>query len=242
MKGFRPQAELHVADRTSASARAYAALRRMILHGDLPSGTPISEVEMAAKLEVSRTPVHEALRELSSEGLVEEGPRRQAVVGAVSQATLREVSLMRDVLERLTAREAARRPDTSQLDQLRLIMIRARRAIRDGDITGFLDCDDDSHLQIARAAELSLVEEALRQIRGLTRVATIGTSWTDELCTPARGSTMRSSTPSRPATRRGRGGDRPPPVTGRRSARRRARPAGISSLTGPCPRRYAGPS
>ena len=181
MKGFRPQAELHPADRPSASARAYATLRRMILNGELPPGTPISEVEMAAKLEVSRTPLREALRELLSQGLVEEGPRRQAVVGSVSQATLREVSLMRDVLERLTAREAARRPNISQLDQLRLIMIRARRAIRDDDITGWMDCDDDFHLQIARAAELPLVEEALRKIRALTRMATIGTSWTGEL-------------------------------------------------------------
>lgn len=158
----------------------------MILNGELPSGTPISEVEMAAKLKVSRTPVREALRELLSEGLVEEGPRWQAVVGSVSQATLREVSLMRDVLERLTARDAARRPNTSQLDQLRLIMIRARRAIRDDDIIGFLDCDDDFHLQIARAAELPLVEEALRNIRGFTRMATIGTSCTGVLHASAR--------------------------------------------------------
>lgn len=181
MKGFRPQAQPDPADRTSASARAYTTLRRMILSGELTAGTPVREVEMAAKLEVSRTPVREALRELLSEGMVEEGPRRQAVVGSVSPATLREVCLMRDSLERLTAREAARRPNTSQLDQLRLIMIRARRAIRDNDIAGFLDCDDDFHLQIARAAELPLVEEALRRIRGLFRLATIDTEWTDGL-------------------------------------------------------------
>lgn len=180
MKGFRPQAQPDPTDRTSASARAYATLRRMILTGELPSGTPVREVDMAATLDVSRTPVREALRELLSEGLVEEGPRRQAVVSSVSPATLREVSLMRDALERLTAREAARRPDTSQVDQLRLIMIRTRRAVRDNDIAGFLDCDDDFHLQIAHAAELPLVEEALRRIRGLFRLATVDTEWADE--------------------------------------------------------------
>lgn len=188
MKGFRPEPYRSTPARTPANARAYAELRRRILHGELPGGTVLNEAELAANLGVSRTPVREALRELLSEGLVTDtGPRRQAVVATVSAELRREVFLMRTALERITAREAATTLDVSQIDQLRLIMIRARRAIAAGDVNAFLDCDDEFHLHIARAAGLLLVEDVLRRLRGATRLVSLGLDLTQDQLEHAAG-------------------------------------------------------
>lgn len=182
MKGFKPRPTESAIERTPAAARVYAELRQRILHGHLAAGTLLNEVDTAAELGVSRTPVREALRELLSDGLIEDGPRRQALVTTASADLGREVQLMRIALETLAAREAATNHDVSSIDVLRLIMIRTRRALASGDINAALDCDDEFHLQIAQTAKLPIVADALRRLRGLTRLAKPSDDWSlDEL-------------------------------------------------------------
>lgn len=181
MKGFRPDGHRTTPTRTPANARAYSELRRRILHGELAPGSIANEAELAESLGVSRTPVREALRELLSEGLLTDtGPRRQAVVATVSPQMQREVFLMRRALERIAVHEAATTLDMAELDQLRLIMIRMRRAIAAHDINAFLDSDDEFHLHIARAADLHLVEDVLRRLRGATRLLSLGREFSRE--------------------------------------------------------------
>ena len=61
-----------------APEQTVAHLRRLILEGDLEPGARLQEVDLAAQLGVSRTPVREALRALSSQGLVEVLPEAEA--------------------------------------------------------------------------------------------------------------------------------------------------------------------
>lgn len=172
MKGFRPQPAVKPApDRTSTSGRVYDELRRGILHGDLAAGASLGETQVGEQLGVSRTPVREAFAELLNQGLLVEGARRQVVVATPSPEMIDEIVLMRDALEPVIAQHAAGRMDVSDVDQLRLIMIRARRAIDASDTNAYLDCDDDFHLHIPRAAGLHLAEDALRRFHGLIRVA-----------------------------------------------------------------------
>lgn len=58
-------------ERTRASDRAYATLLEEIQSGKLAPGTVLGEVDQAARLGVSRTPLREALQQLSADGLVE---------------------------------------------------------------------------------------------------------------------------------------------------------------------------
>lgn len=174
MKGLKPGPAPPQADHTPVGVRAYNELRRRILHGELPPGTILSEAETADLLGVSRTPLREAMRELLGEGLGEEGQRRQWVVATPASEVIREVTLLRPLLEGVASREAALRRDESDLDQLRLIMIRTRRAIAAAELNTYLDCDDDFHQHIARIAGPHLIEDAIRRIRGLTRLASIG--------------------------------------------------------------------
>ena len=181
MKGFKPRAAPKE-DRTPAAPRAYNELRRRILHGELPAGALLSEVQAAEDLGVSRTPVREALRELLNDGLLEEGPRRQCVVAQSSPELDREVKLMRVALERLTVREAARVHEPHDLDLLRLTMIRANRALESDNVNEVLDLDDEFHLRIAQIAGLPLIADAVHRLRGLARLVALSRGWsTSEL-------------------------------------------------------------
>ncbi len=81
-------------------------LRRSILNGELRAGTRLGLAEVAAGMEVSTTPVREALRELSFEGLVQFDSYRGGTVNAVTEEDMREIVRIRQVLEPLAVREA----------------------------------------------------------------------------------------------------------------------------------------
>lgn len=82
------------------------SLRRSILSGDLEGGTRLSLNELASTFEVSTTPVREALRELSFEGLVNLDTYRGGTVTAVSREDVEEIVRIRKVLEPIAIEEA----------------------------------------------------------------------------------------------------------------------------------------
>lgn len=172
MKGFRPQTPARSGpDKTLSSKRVYEELRRAILHGEFAPGTSLGETQVGEMLGVSRTPVRQAFAELLNQGVLAEGARRQVVIADPSPEQLDEILLMREALEPTLARRAAERMDVSDVDQLRLIMIRARRAIDAHDIDAFLDCDDDFHLHIPHTLHHLLAEDTLRRLLALTRLS-----------------------------------------------------------------------
>lgn len=94
-----------------ASDRAYEALRGEILAWQLAPGTVLGEVEQAARLGVSRTPLREALSRLAAEGLVEAQSGRGLVVSSASVDDVRELFELRVALETTAAALAAERRD-----------------------------------------------------------------------------------------------------------------------------------
>lgn len=101
-----------------ASDRAHEALRREIVEGLLPPGTVLGEVEQAARLGVSRTPLREALARLVSEGLADQTRGRGTVVSAVSPADVEQLFEVRIPLDVQAARLAARRAEPTVFAEL----------------------------------------------------------------------------------------------------------------------------
>src|SRR3546814_14398500 len=77
-------------DRRSLPAGAAARLRELITEGELPAGTRLNERALCDRLGVSRTPLREALRLLSSEGLVQIPPNRAATGTELPMEAIRE--------------------------------------------------------------------------------------------------------------------------------------------------------
>src|SRR6478752_8591756 len=89
--------------------QVYDAVRARILSGDLPRGSRLRQAALADELGVSRTPLREALRRLSTEGLVEFSPNRGATVSELDFGDMRHAWSARVALEPGAARLAAQR-------------------------------------------------------------------------------------------------------------------------------------
>ncbi|MFZ0137544.1 MAG: GntR family transcriptional regulator [Candidatus Sulfotelmatobacter sp.] len=97
------------------NARVIVRIREMILHGELPPGERVREVELAAKLGVSRTPVREALPILAQEGVLTQLDTRGFVVRAFTAQEIMDAIDVRGALEGLAARMLAEQGPSRRL-------------------------------------------------------------------------------------------------------------------------------
>jgi DNA-binding GntR family transcriptional regulator len=111
-----------------ASDRAYATLLDEIQTGVLPPGAVLGEVEQAARLGVSRTPLREALGRLAADGLAVQQSPRVTVVAAIDTTDIRALFELRRALEETAARLAAERGDAATFAEL-------ARAFGEADLT-----------------------------------------------------------------------------------------------------------
>ncbi len=97
----------------------YQTLRRMILYNELPPGAWLRQQDLARQFQTSRTPVREALRTLSQEGLVHLVPNHGARVTSLTIEEFEEIYALRSGIEGLAARLTAQLVRPPQLSELR---------------------------------------------------------------------------------------------------------------------------
>ena len=102
----------------SQGEAAYHRLYEAIRSGDFRPGDRLREIEVAKRLDLSRTPVREALRKLESDGIVEHRPRLGAVIRTLTPSEVVELYEMRLVLERTAAQMAAKHANDAEIDLL----------------------------------------------------------------------------------------------------------------------------
>jgi DNA-binding GntR family transcriptional regulator len=126
--------------RTTVTAAATEHLRGQIVCGSLQPGEALPEAQVGEMLSVSRAPVREALTLLEREGLVEFDRRGTARVCEFDLKDVRELGLMRMVLEPAASRLAAQRHPEADLDAIEG-NLRALNAVRRLDEVTRLDLD-----------------------------------------------------------------------------------------------------
>lgn len=95
----------------------HETLRRAILSGELPGGTRLVQADLASQLDVSTTPVREALRDLATEGLIRLDPHRGAIVRELEMEEVREIYELRKLLEPVAIRLAVERMTDAGLER-----------------------------------------------------------------------------------------------------------------------------
>lgn len=98
---------------------AYLVVRDRILSGEYPPGSSFNQASLAVELGISTTPLREALRRLSSEGLVELGAHRDAMVTRLSVEEARDLLELRLALDPLAAGLAAERRTRDDIAAIR---------------------------------------------------------------------------------------------------------------------------
>ena len=96
----------------------FNTLREAILKGELKPGERLMELQLAAKLGVSRTPIREAIRMLEQEGLAVTIPRKGAEVAKMTEKDMEDVLQIREALDELAAKIACEQISEEQLEEL----------------------------------------------------------------------------------------------------------------------------
>jgi DNA-binding GntR family transcriptional regulator len=114
--------------------RAHRELSRAIITRRLEPGTPLSVPELAGRLNISRSPVREAVQRLIYDGLAEKRGRRGVIVACMEQEDLMSLLQVRILLDGLAARRAAEEASDEHIEILRDILARHRQHIAAGDL------------------------------------------------------------------------------------------------------------
>ncbi len=139
----------------SLQDQAYQALRTAILSGELVPGQRLIETQLAQKLQVSRTPIREALHQLKQADLVVED-RGVLNVAKFTSEDARKLYECRLALENVSVQEACRNASDRQLKQIENLIEKAEKLLntKPTKLTSFqlLDLDYRFHREIAQAS------------------------------------------------------------------------------------------
>jgi len=116
-----------------------------IVSGVLEPGTPLDEQELAARFGVSRTPVREAIRQLSASGLVSVRPHRGAVVALPTPSQLDDMFEAMAELEALCAGLAARNMTVPERRGLEALHNELRLLVHEGDPASYHEKNEAFH-------------------------------------------------------------------------------------------------
>lgn len=175
----------------SLHEQTYEALRESILSGEMAPGDRLVETQLADLLQVSRTPIREAIRQLQQEELISADENGWLRVATLSVSEAIDLYDCRIALELLSVTDACNRASDEQLHQVKQCIVRAEALIEAGiaalDSNQLLELDYQFHRSIAQSSGnqclLSLLDQVftkmlllrVRTTRHNPRVLEIGT-------------------------------------------------------------------
>lgn len=127
------------------TAQVYELVRRAIVSLDMPPGMVINEKKICEELQISRTPLREAILQLHAENLVTVRPNAGTFVAPIDLRCVLEGQLVRDALEMKVVCFAARRADKPFLARLDLNMHQQRMLANQQDYNQFYELDEAMH-------------------------------------------------------------------------------------------------
>jgi DNA-binding GntR family transcriptional regulator len=158
----------------------HTAVRQAILSGALAPGEPLSVPELSRRLDVSRSPVREAVLQLVSEGLAVEQPRKGVVVATINHDDLLELHEIREFVEALSARLCAERIDDAGLARLHEVIEQQKTCVARGDETGYFETNIAFHAMIGAATGNARLRGILSSLEGQMRIGLRHSSYEDE--------------------------------------------------------------
>ncbi|UOM35353.1 GntR family transcriptional regulator [Acuticoccus sp. I52.16.1] len=169
-----PKAEkTHERKRGSGAQYVYDVLRNEILDLTLAPGRPIDEIQLSERLEMSRTPIREALVRLAGEGLVTTLPNRSTVVTTIDFLNLHTFFDAMTLMYRVTTRLAAEDHRKTDLEAIRARQVEFAAAVSAQDALAMIATNREFHAAIAVAGRnqyyealcLRLLDEGRRLLR-----------------------------------------------------------------------------
>lgn len=150
--------------RVNVSEAAYSAVKQVLLSTKYSPGGRVDIEELCRDLGVSRTPVFDALNRLEAEGLVEIVPRKGVYLVTLSEEKARELYVVREILEGMATKLAAKNLTEKHIEQLRKALEKQSSCLAKNDTEGYASATIKFHNTIVEAAGNKTLERILNAV------------------------------------------------------------------------------
>lgn len=151
--------------RSKKNAVAYEELKPLFVHEEFEKGVIISINDIAAKINMGRSPVTEALKRLETEKYIRIIPQKGIVVREMTVQEMLDLNEVRMALEGFSIRKVAERISQSDLDYLHELLKKHQAALDAGDSRRFRDLDEEFHIFLSEASGNSYIFDQIQYIR-----------------------------------------------------------------------------
>lgn len=151
-----------VTDKYSLRGRVFQKLRDDILNGKYKEHEELKEVAIGEELGVSRTPVREAFRQLELEGLIQIIPNKGAYVTGITEKDVKDIYMIRSLLEGLCAKWATEHISEEQLEELEENVYLAQYHAQKGHLEQLAELDNRFHDILYEACDSKMLEHLLK--------------------------------------------------------------------------------
>lgn len=151
-----------VTDKYSLRGRVFHKLREDILSGKYEEHEELKEVAIGEELGVSRTPVREAFRQLELEGLIQIIPNKGAYVTGITEKDVKDIYMIRSLLEGLCARWATEHITPEQMDEMEENVYLAEFHAKKGHLEQLAELDNRFHDILYEACDSKMLEHQLK--------------------------------------------------------------------------------
>ncbi len=148
-----------------------ATLREQIFAGTLTPGSFLDEAALCERLEISRTPLREALKVLTAEGLLRHEPRRGCFVAEVTQRDLDEIFPVIALLEGRCAWEAARNASDADIEALATLHAQLEAHAKANRINAYYATNFAIHEAIITLADNRWLAQVIGDLRKILKLA-----------------------------------------------------------------------
>lgn len=151
-----------VTDKYSLHGRIFRKLRDDILSGRYNENEELKEMVIGEEMGVSRTPVREALRQLELEGLIRIIPNKGAYVTGITEKDVKDIYMIRSLLEGLCARWATEHITQEQMNEMEENVYLAEYHARKGHLEQLAELDNRFHDILYEACSSKILEHQLK--------------------------------------------------------------------------------
>ncbi len=151
-----------VTDKYSLRGRVFHKIREDILNGRYKVKEELREVAIGEEMGVSRTPVREAFRQLELEGLIQIVPNKGAYVTGITAKDVKDIYMMRSLLEGLCARWATENITKEQMEEMEENIFLSEFHAAKGHTEQMAELDNRFHEIMYEACNSKMLEHALK--------------------------------------------------------------------------------
>ncbi|MEW9676825.1 GntR family transcriptional regulator [Lentibacillus sp. L22] len=159
-----------IARKKTTKEIVYEDLKRAILTGSINNQEILTETMLSETMEISRTPIREAVADLIKEGLLVQIPRKGFHVRKITENEKEQIIFLRLSIETEGLKKLSPIITKEQLHTLRGIVAAQEQEMVNNDRIKFIELDQIFHRQILTFANQNLLEQILQEMYNLTRL------------------------------------------------------------------------